>query len=106
MRTLKEFDPDVWQAIQNENEKQQDTIDLIASENITSEAVQEAQGSSLTNKYAEGYAGRRWYAGCENVDDVENLAISRAKEIFGAEYVIVQNTCRISSKHGGPFFMH
>ncbi len=90
MATLKEFDPEVWQAIQNENEKQQDTIDLIASENITSEAIQEAQGSSLTNKYAEGYAGRRWYAGCENVDNVENLAISRAKEIFGAEYVNVQ----------------
>ncbi len=88
--SLKDFDPEIWQAIQFEDKKQQETIDLIASENITSGAVQEAQGSSLTNKYAEGYAGRRYYAGCANVDSAEKLAISRAKEIFGAEYVNVQ----------------
>lgn len=90
LQTLKEFDPEIWAAIENEDEKQQCTIDLIASENISSGAVQEAQGSSLTNKYAEGYADRRWYAGCKNVDDAEKLAIARAKEIFGAEHVNVQ----------------
>ncbi|MGR3179015.1 MAG: serine hydroxymethyltransferase [Candidatus Anammoxibacter sp.] len=90
MKNLKEFDPDVWNAIQEENERQQYTIGLIAAENISSAAVQEAQGSSMTNKYAEGYAGRRWYAGCENIDDVETIAIARAKEIFGAEHVNVQ----------------
>lgn len=90
MKILKEFDPDIWQAIQNENKRQQYTIDLIASENISSAAVQQAQGSSLTNKYAEGYADRRWYAGCKNIDDAEKMAIARAKEIFGAEYVNVQ----------------
>ena len=90
MKALKEFDSEVWQAIQNENERQQLTIDLIASENITSAAIQEAQGSSMTNKYAEGYADRRWYAGCEYVDDVEKLAVSRAKEIFGAAHINVQ----------------
>ncbi len=90
MKKLKEFDSEVWQAIQDENERQQFTIDLIASENITSAAIQEAQGSSMTNKYAEGYADRRWYAGCKNVDDVEKLAVSRAKEIFGAEHINVQ----------------
>ncbi|MGR3319045.1 MAG: serine hydroxymethyltransferase [Candidatus Anammoxibacter sp.] len=90
MKNLKEFDLDVWNAIQHENERQQYTIGLIAAENISSAAVQEAQGSSMTNKYAEGYAGRRWYAGCENIDDVETIAIARAKEIFGAEHVNVQ----------------
>ncbi|MGR3219066.1 MAG: serine hydroxymethyltransferase [Candidatus Anammoxibacter sp.] len=90
MKNLKEFDIDVWNAIQEENERQQYTIGLIAAENISSAAVQEAQGSSMTNKYAEGYAGKRWYAGCENVDDVEKIAVARAKEIFGAEHVNVQ----------------
>ncbi|MEB2309877.1 MAG: serine hydroxymethyltransferase [Candidatus Brocadiaceae bacterium] len=90
MTTLKNEDPEVWQAIQKESERQQNTIDLIASENICSLAVQEAQGSSMTNKYAEGYSGRRWYAGCANVDAVEILAIERAKKIFGAEHVNVQ----------------
>lgn len=90
MKTLKKFDPEIWQAIQDENEKQQNTIDLIASENLSSCAVQEAQGSSMTNKYAEGYADRRWYAGCKNVDDVEKIAIARAKDIFKAEHVNVQ----------------
>lgn len=90
MITLKNDDPEVWQAIQDESKRQQNTIDLIASENICSSAVQEAQGSSMTNKYAEGYSGKRWYAGCENVDAVETLAIERAKQIFGAEYANVQ----------------
>jgi len=90
MITLKNDDPEVWQAIQAESERQQNTIDLIASENICSPAVQEAQGSSMTNKYAEGYSGKRWYAGCGNVDTVETLAIERAKKIFGAEYANVQ----------------
>ncbi|TLD42011.1 MAG: Serine hydroxymethyltransferase [Candidatus Jettenia ecosi] len=90
MITLKNDDPEVWRAIQDEIERQKNTIDLIASENTCSIAVQEAQGSSMTNKYAEGYAGRRWYAGCENVDTVERLAIERAKQIFGAEHANVQ----------------
>ena len=90
MNTLKNDDPEVWRAIQEEAERQQNTIDLIASENICSPAVQEAQGSLMTNKYAEGYAGKRWYAGCGNVDTVERLAIERAKQIFGAEYANVQ----------------
>ncbi|MBV6519010.1 MAG: serine hydroxymethyltransferase [Candidatus Brocadia sp.] len=90
MIRLENDDPEVWQAIQKETERQQNTIDLIASENICSPAVQEAQGSSMTNKYAEGYAGRRWYAGCGYVDTVENLAVERAKKIFGAEHANVQ----------------
>src|SRR3989338_10979414 len=91
MITLKNDDPDVWRAIQDELERQQNTIDLIASENICSTAVQEAQGSLMTNKYAEGYSGKRWYAGCGNVDIVERLAIERAKQIFGAEHANVQH---------------
>src|SRR3989338_2439957 len=90
MITLQNDDPEVWCAIQAEKERQQNTIDLIASENICSLAVQEAQGSSMTNKYAEGYARKRWYAGCGNVDTVEELAIERAKQIFGAEHANVQ----------------
>lgn len=90
MNTLKNDDPEVWRAIQKETERQQNTIDLIASENICSLAVQEAQGSSMTNKYAEGYTGKRWYAGCGYVDTVEHLAIERAKQIFGAEHANVQ----------------
>jgi len=90
MITLKNDDPEVWRAIQEEVERQQNTIDLIASENICSPAVEEAQGSSMTNKYAEGYAGKRWYAGCGNVDTVERLAVERAKQIFGAEHANVQ----------------
>lgn len=90
MTMLKNEDPEVWRAIQEETKRQQNTIDLIASENICSLAVQEAQGSSMTNKYAEGYSGRRWYAGCGYVDAVENLAVERAKKIFGAEHANVQ----------------
>lgn len=90
MAMLKNEDPEVWRAIQEEAKRQENTIDLIASENICSLAVQEAQGSSMTNKYAEGYSGRRWYAGCGYVDSVENLAVERAKQIFGAEHANVQ----------------
>ena len=90
MAMLKNEDPEVWRAIQEETKRQENTIDLIASENICSLAVQEAQGSSMTNKYAEGYSGRRWYAGCGYVDSVETLAVERAKQIFGAEHANVQ----------------
>lgn len=87
---LKKSDPALVEAIENEKKRQQDNIELIASENFVSEAVMEAQGSVLTNKYAEGYPGKRYYGGCEHVDVVENLARDRAKEIFGAEHVNVQ----------------
>ena len=83
-------DPELWAAIQNENRRQEDHIELIASENYTSPAVMEAQGSQLTNKYAEGYPGKRYYGGCEYVDIAEQLAIDRAKALFGAEYANVQ----------------
>ncbi|GAB2541918.1 serine hydroxymethyltransferase [Gracilibacillus alcaliphilus] len=90
MKHLKNFDPELYQSIENERKRQNDKIELIASENFVSEAVMEAQGSVLTNKYAEGYPGRRYYGGCEHVDVAEDLARDRAKEIFGAEYVNVQ----------------
>ncbi|OQX54587.1 MAG: serine hydroxymethyltransferase [Candidatus Omnitrophica bacterium 4484_213] len=87
---LKVVDNEIFEAIQNELKRQQENIELIASENFVSQAVLEAQGSVLTNKYAEGYPGRRWYGGCQFVDVAESLAIERAKELFGAEYVNVQ----------------
>lgn len=83
-------DPEVAAAVSGEEKRQRHHVELIASENFASRAVMEAQGSVLTNKYAEGYPGRRWYGGCENVDVVEQLAIDRAKEIFGADHVNVQ----------------
>ena len=83
-------DPDIDEVLRHEKLRQQENIELIASENFTSPAVMEAQGSTLTNKYAEGYPGKRWYGGCEHVDVAEELAIARAKEVFGAEYVNVQ----------------
>lgn len=86
----KELDPVLWEAIANEKKRQQQNIELIASENFVSEAVMAAQGSILTNKYAEGYPGKRYYGGCEFVDVVESLAIDRAKELFGAKYANVQ----------------
>lgn len=88
--TIAATDPELWAAIQNENQRQEDHIELIASENYTSTAVMEAQGSKLTNKYAEGYPGKRYYGGCEYVDVAEQLAIDRAKTLFGAEYANVQ----------------
>jgi glycine hydroxymethyltransferase len=87
---LQEVDRDVWQAIRQERDRLQFTLELIASENVVSRAVLEAQGSVLTNKYAEGYPGRRYYGGCDNVDICERLAIERAKELFGAEHANVQ----------------
>ena len=90
MSILEGFDPAVAHAIRIETERQEFNLELIASENFVSEAVMEAQGSVLTNKYAEGYPGKRYYGGCHNVDIVENLAIERAKELFGAEHANVQ----------------
>ncbi len=90
MKYLKKFDREIYAAIKNEIRRQEDNIELIASENFTSLAVLEAQGSVLTNKYAEGYPAARWYGGCVNVDKVESLAITRAKELFGAEHANVQ----------------
>ena len=87
---LKKTDPELWSQILNETERQERHIELIASENYTSPAVMQAQGSQLTNKYAEGYIGKRFYGGCEFVDQVEKLAIDRLKELYGAEYVNVQ----------------
>jgi glycine hydroxymethyltransferase len=89
-RPLAEADPEIYEAIRHETERQGSQLELIASENFTSEAVLEATGSVLTNKYAEGYPGKRYYGGCEFVDIVENLARDRAKKLFGAEYVNVQ----------------
>ncbi len=87
---LKELDPEVFDAIQKETNRQQTHLELIASENFTLPAIMEAMGSTLTNKYAEGYPGKRYYGGCEFVDIVENLAIERAKKLFGAEHANVQ----------------
>lgn len=88
--TIHQFDAELAQAMDNEAKRQEDHIELIASENYCSPAVMEAQGSQLTNKYAEGYPGKRYYGGCEYVDVVEQLAIDRAKELFGADYANVQ----------------
>ena len=88
--SIAEFDPELAQAITNEDARQEAHIELIASENYCSPAVMEAQGSKLTNKYAEGYPGKRYYGGCEYVDIIEQLAIDRAKELFGADYANVQ----------------
>ena len=89
METLKNADPEIARELDNELNRQRNKLELIASENIVSKAVLEAQGSVLTNKYAEGYPGKRYYGGCEFVDNVEQLAIDRAKKLFGAEYVNV-----------------
>jgi glycine hydroxymethyltransferase len=90
MNLIEQQDPDVWAAIADEIDRQQDGLEMIASENYTSPAVMQAMASVLTNKYAEGYPGRRYYGGCEFVDVVENIARDRLKELFGAEYVNVQ----------------
>ncbi|WP_374515985.1 serine hydroxymethyltransferase, partial [Niveibacterium sp.] len=89
-QTLAKVDPELWAAIEAENRRQEDHIELIASENYVSAAVMEAQGSQLTNKYAEGYPGKRYYGGCEHVDVVEQLAIDRLKKVFGADAANVQ----------------
>jgi glycine hydroxymethyltransferase len=88
---LSKVDPEIFAAIEAEENRQRENIELIASENFTSRAVMEAQGSVLTNKYAEGYPKKRWYGGCENVDTVEQLAIDRARQLFGCEHVNVQS---------------
>ncbi|MDR1934731.1 MAG: serine hydroxymethyltransferase [Candidatus Accumulibacter sp.] len=88
--TLAKVDPDLWKAIESENRRQEEHIELIASENYVSRAVMEAQGSQLTNKYAEGYPGKRYYGGCEYVDVAEQIAIDRVKRLFGAEAANVQ----------------
>jgi glycine hydroxymethyltransferase len=88
--TIAEFDPELYQALQDESRRQEEHIELIASENYASPRVLEAQGSKLTNKYAEGYPGKRYYGGCEYVDVAEELAIARARELFSADYVNVQ----------------
>ncbi|MDD4938904.1 MAG: serine hydroxymethyltransferase [Candidatus Omnitrophica bacterium] len=90
MKHIKKVDPEIYTAIRNEIKRQEENIEMIASENFTDTAVLEAQGSVLTNKYAEGYPRARWYGGCENVDSAERLAVERAKELFGAEHVNVQ----------------
>jgi glycine hydroxymethyltransferase len=90
MSTLQTTDPELWSAIQHEMHRQRDGLELIASENYTSAAVLEAAGTVLTNKYAEGYPGKRYYGGCEHVDVVESLARDRACTLFGAEHANVQ----------------
>jgi glycine hydroxymethyltransferase len=103
--TLAKVDPDLWDAIQKENKRQQDHIELIASENYTSPAVMQAQGSQLTNKYAEGYPGKRYYGGCEYVDVAEQLAIDRVKQLFGAEAANVQPNSGSQANQGVFFAM-
>ena len=103
--TLANVDPELWSAVQLETQRQQDHIELIASENYTSPAVMQAQGSQLTNKYAEGYPGKRYYGGCEYVDLAEALAISRAKELFGAEAANVQPNSGSQANQGVFFAM-
>ena len=88
--TIAGFDDELWSAMEKEVVRQEEHIELIASENYASPRVMEAQGSVLTNKYAEGYPGKRYYGGCENVDVAEQLAIDRVKELFGADYANVQ----------------
>jgi glycine hydroxymethyltransferase len=87
---IAEYDNEIWQAVLEEEKRQQDHVELIASENYTSARVMQAQGTQLTNKYAEGYPGKRYYGGCEHVDVVEQLAIDRAKALFSADYANVQ----------------
>ena len=86
---IRQADPEVYESMMRELQRQRDHIELIASENFVSEAVMEAVGSHLTNKYAEGYPGARYYGGCDFVDEVERIAIDRAKKIYGAEHVNV-----------------
>ena len=90
MNIIATQDPDIWEAMQAEFRRQQDGLEMIASENYTSQAVMQAVGSVLTNKYAEGYPGKRYYGGCEYVDTIERIAIDRACRLFGAEFANVQ----------------
>lgn len=102
--SLEDIDSEIFGAIRNELGRQRHEIELIASENIVSRAVLEAQGSILTNKYAEGYPGKRYYGGCQYVDVVEELAIERAKKLFGAEFANVQPNS--GSQMNGPCSLH
>ncbi|WP_395699196.1 serine hydroxymethyltransferase [Aquabacterium sp.] len=101
--TIAHVDPELWSTIQAENRRQEDHIELIASENYASPAVMQAQGTQLTNKYAEGYPGKRYYGGCEHVDVVEQLAIDRVKQLFGADHANVQPNSG-SQANQGVFF--
>ncbi|HDR8955637.1 TPA: serine hydroxymethyltransferase, partial [Burkholderia vietnamiensis] len=103
--TIANVDPEIFAAIEQENRRQEDHIELIASENYTSPAVMAAQGSQLTNKYAEGYPGKRYYGGCEYVDVVEQLAIDRVKQLFGAEAANVQPNSGSQANQGVFFAM-
>jgi glycine hydroxymethyltransferase len=103
--TLANVDPELWTVVRQENQRQQDHIELIASENYTSPAVMEAQGTQLTNKYAEGYPGKRYYGGCEFVDVAEQLAIDRLKQLFGAEAANVQPNSGSQANQGVFFAM-
>jgi glycine hydroxymethyltransferase len=103
--TIAKVDPELWSAVQSENQRQEEHIELIASENYTSPAVMEAQGTQLTNKYAEGYPGKRYYGGCEFVDIAESLAINRLKELFGAEAANVQANSGSQANQGVFFAM-
>ncbi len=90
VRSLSETDPELWSSLARESRRQEEHVELIASENYVSPQVLEAQGSILTNKYAEGYPGKRYYGGCEYVDEIERLAVQRAQTLFSAEFVNVQ----------------
>src|SRR6476659_7145131 len=103
--TLAQSDPELWHAITAENRRQEEHIELIASENYASPAVMSAQGSQLTNKYAEGYPGKRYYGGCEFVDIAEQLAIDRVKQLFGAEAANVQPNSGSQANQGVFFAM-
>ncbi|MDA7948289.1 MAG: serine hydroxymethyltransferase [Hyphomicrobiaceae bacterium] len=105
LRSIAESDPDIWAAIENELGRQQNEIELIASENIVSRAVLEAAGSVLTNKYAEGYPGRRYYGGCEHVDVAERLAIERVTRLFGCEFANVQANSGSQANQGAVMAM-
>ncbi len=100
-----DVDPEIYALLKKEDRRQRENLELIASENIVSKAVREAQGSRMTNKYAEGYPGKRWYNGCEWVDEAERLAIDRAKEIFGAEHANVQPHCGSAANMGVYYAM-
>jgi glycine hydroxymethyltransferase len=89
-KKLTDYDPDIYQSIKKEQQRQEEGLEMIPSENFVSPAILQALGSVLTNKYSEGYPGKRYYGGCEFIDEVEKLAIERAKQIFGAEHVNVQ----------------
>ncbi|HEY2607803.1 MAG TPA: serine hydroxymethyltransferase, partial [Paraburkholderia sp.] len=103
--TIANVDPELWKVIEQENRRQEEHIELIASENYTSPAVMAAQGSQLTNKYAEGYPGKRYYGGCEYVDVADQLAIDRVKQLFGAEAANVQPNSGSQANQGVFFAM-